>query len=165
MSATGTTPFFGIYSGDMANKPTISWGDTGGISTPVARNFQIMKMELKRNATIKRLTDPNGQMAGYHKRFPFKTMSVEMVVRAAVASGVANAAIAASLQPIELSKITLAKLISATDAIFNGEWIYEEGAENSLAAEEETLVKFEMFQFYTDAGVLIAVDTILAPNT
>jgi hypothetical protein len=162
MSATGSAPFIGVYDGDMANPPTVSWGNTGGISTPVARNFKVMKVSLKKNGTIKRRGDSNGQMKGYHVRGRVDVLSVEMIVECAASGGIAAAAVAASLQPPLLSKITLAKLVSATDAVINGEWVYEEGAESALASEEEAKLSFDCFRFYNDAGTLITADTVLA---
>lgn len=156
MSAKGQIPFIGLYDGDMTNKPTIAWGGA-------TKDYSYLKISLKRTAEVKRLPDPNGQMTGYNIRQRVRTLSVTIVPRKTAAAGaVAAAAVAASAAPPELTKVTLAKLVSATDAIFNGDWIYEEGAENALSGDNEAEITFDMHQFFTDAGVLISADTLLA---
>lgn len=155
MSAKGQIPFIGIYDGDMANRPAITWGGS-------AKDYQFLKLELKRNAEVKRLGDPNQQMTGYNIRQRVRTLSITLVPRKTAGSGaVAAAAVAASGAPPELSKITVAKVVSATDAVINGDWIYEEGATNSFSGDNEAEITFDVHQFYTDAGVLISADTLL----
>jgi hypothetical protein len=164
MSATGSIPYEGLYSGDMANRPTIGWGATGGISAPpVVQNYQFAKFELKRDAEVKRLGDPNGQMAGYKIRQRMRTLSVTLVVRATAGAGaVAAAALAATAAPPDLTKVTITKAVAAADTIINDEWIYESGAQNAFSGDGEAQITFDLFQFYTDAGVEIPIDTILA---
>jgi hypothetical protein len=164
MSAKGSIPFIGIYDGDMANKPTIAWGATGGLSSPaVVQDYQFMKLELKRDAEVKRLGDPNGQMSGYKIRQRMRTLSVTLVVRKTAGSGaVAAAALAATAAPPDLTKVTIAKVIAAADAVINGDWVYESGAQHSFSGDDEAQITFDLFQFYTDAGVVIPIANILA---
>jgi hypothetical protein len=165
MSAKGQIPFIGIYDGDMANKPTIEWAAAGGIATPlVAQNYQFAKLELKRDAEVKRLGDSNGQMSGYKIRQRMRTLSITLIVRVTAGAGaVAAAAVAAAAAPPDLTKIVISKVISATDTVgCNGDWIYETGAQTAFSGDDEVQITFDVHQFYTDAGVVIPVATLLA---
>lgn len=154
LTYTAKVGFTGQYDG--TNRPTITWNPSGGPvgGGGVARKIKSIKLTTEPMAEIDDQTDENSACVGFVKKVkgPKRKTTVECVVQADTAANAASAL----TQPPDLTEIVLANFVSTTEAQANGAYVYKTGMKMELGEDDTAKLSWEMYQYATAAGTLLA---------
>lgn len=164
MTPLGAGSLFGTWNGigDPTHPPTVTFKQRGSGTAAAARSLQLLKATWTPETAFQRLNDGNGKPGGYNKIRTVVKFSVELVVRVAIGTGALAATRSEFMPPTELSVITFANLISAAHTLMNGDFVYETGCSCDISDEGEAAMKFDCFQFYDSAGIMIPAADLVA---